>query len=512
MRVCVRVRMRTCKCTGKCMHYVSYIYMCVCVSIWKTLQLVTQMGAGCTGWSAESCAAGEPFPSCATENPWQRKLIWSSWLRKKDRVGWMHSLYFCLTSHYMPLLAIVALCCILFFSAWISRGYCGWSFTHWHFMIFRASSMASSWPVQPEEKKSRSLEAGNWSIMKHLELRNAAKGGWIPAHPRLVAAISCIDSNSLDIADHFRDLCFYSWCLAVLGTRQIWKLRTSRGMKFDPVAVSMSSISAGSTWPNSYVLWCLTVYMLSQSDLAKVVIKGCIPMHTTCAYGTCKPLFVTRATWRTCDLFSALASNLEWLVICFLHWLPTMNRFWAVGDQESFLPCAPRQGISADLCLGMDFQAIGRPYVCLRVHWPHCWSASSPVASIAFAVAVDTVLVRKSWSCWSCFCAPRLWPFLHLSCYSFCSELGTFSREASWQRYQQMIADMQQIWSWNIWSNMSNPAGMVAVPNHNCDAQLLEWAFGMAKVQHFTTVFTCIKRLAATTLMTRGHPPRHSSQ
>jgi hypothetical protein len=59
---------------------------------------------------------------------------------------------------------------------------------------------------------------------------------------------------------------------------------------------------------------------------------------------------------------------------------------------------------------------------------------------------------------------------------------------------------------------MNNPAGMVAVPNHNCDAQLLEWAFGMAKVQHFTTVFTCIKRLAATTLMTRGHPPHSSSQ
>lgn len=50
---------------------------------------------------------------------------------------------------------------------------------------------------------------------------------------------------------------------------------------------------------------------MPQSDLAKVVIKGCIPMHTTCAYGTCKPLFVTRATWMTCDLFSALASNYE---------------------------------------------------------------------------------------------------------------------------------------------------------------------------------------------------------
>lgn len=152
----------------------------------------------------------------------------------------------------MPLLAIVALCCILFFSAWIS--FLAIVVDQLIFyalasnVIFRASSMASSWPLQPEEKKSRSLEAGNreteasWSIEM---LRNAAKGGWIwwiPAHPRLVAAINCIDSNSLDIADHFRDLCFYSWCLAVLGTRQIWKLRTSRGMKFDPVAVPMSSI------------------------------------------------------------------------------------------------------------------------------------------------------------------------------------------------------------------------------------------------------------------------------
>ncbi len=30
---------------------------------------------------------------------------------------------------------------------------------------------------------------------------------------------------------------------------------------------------------------------------AKVIVKGCIPMHTQCAYGTCWPAFEHLATW-----------------------------------------------------------------------------------------------------------------------------------------------------------------------------------------------------------------------
>ena len=64
--ICVCV----CVCACLCVHVNVQASVCIMYNIYeKTLQLVTQMGTGCTGWSAESCAAGEPFPSCATENP-----------------------------------------------------------------------------------------------------------------------------------------------------------------------------------------------------------------------------------------------------------------------------------------------------------------------------------------------------------------------------------------------------------------------------------------------------------
>eukprot|EP00435_Cladocopium_sp_Y103_P021606 s1719_g5.t1 len=51
---------------------------------------------------------------------------------------------------------------------------------------------------------------------------------------------------------------------------------------------------SGGWWRNSVVLvripWILLVISVT-CVFTPVVIKGCIPMHTTCAYGTCKPLF-----------------------------------------------------------------------------------------------------------------------------------------------------------------------------------------------------------------------------
>ena len=48
---------------------------------------------------------------------------------------------------------------------------------------------------------------------------------------------------------------------------------------------------------HTYMFGFLAVKYHRSFPNSKVIVKGCIPMHTQCAYGTCWPAFEHLATW-----------------------------------------------------------------------------------------------------------------------------------------------------------------------------------------------------------------------
>ena len=238
---------------GKWMLYIEY----VCVWRIEFSNLWNRLVLDGTDWSAEPCPAGKPLPSCATENPWQRTLIWSSWPRKKDHVKWMHSLYLCLS-----------LCCnepllhSLFQLMNSLRGYCGWC---------RGNSMASSWAVHTKfvhdaSAWGKDIEKSGGGKLKHLELRRDEEFQRIPGWwrqssvliriPRILLIISvtcvftpdawlCFEQGSFGNREHLSWM-FEFWPCCCLDVFNISWLYLAQQL----CVVMLEGLCAFALWPS----------------------------------------------------------------------------------------------------------------------------------------------------------------------------------------------------------------------------------------------------------------------